>query len=168
MTWILWRMATRFSLANRLCGPLVAGTSTDLWAMGWSSRMLSGWIALGLPLELALQATASVTADRYLAEAFRQWAQFFASEMELTPPVASRLRRLPPLVQRALADELSREQRTAMLDRLGITYIDQASWRWKQFAVMLPILGTLLLGILIGMTVLSLFAPLVQLVSELA
>ncbi|RMF41738.1 MAG: hypothetical protein D6753_09070 [Planctomycetota bacterium] len=165
---VIRRLASKFFLAKRLFGPLAAGTSADLWAMGWSSRTLSGWIGLGLPLQQALQATASVAGQRYLEEAFRQWAQLVAAEKEFTPRTASRLRRLPPLIQRSLTGELSREQRMAVLDHLGITYIDRASRRWKQFAVLLPILGTLLLGILVGMTVISLFAPLVTLVSELA
>lgn len=159
----LWR---KRALTNRLLGKYVAGTSSNLRSMSALTSTLAELLRLGCPLPDAL--VHAGLASRHLH--FQRAASSLANEISTGAqlPHLESTTALPPSLVRALWVGADQTPSVPLLRELATMYAERAQSRKEFIADGLPAFGMIALGLLIGFVVISLFMPLVSMVSSLA
>ncbi len=154
------------SLSNRLFGRLVAGTSSNLLAMASLANTLSHMLRLGAPLNEALRIAGTASRCYFYQRAAIELSNQIEQSANVAPKLSSRV--LPPLLLYALQAESSGSPSLPMLESLAQIYSDRAQCRVDLLTTMLPVLALLVIGFGVGFVVISLFMPLVSMVTSLA
>lgn len=153
------------SLSNRLFGRLVAGTSSNLMAMASLANTLSHMLRLGAPLNAALHIAGIASRSFFYKRAAIELANQIEQSASVTK-LSSRV--LPPLFLYALHAESGGSPSLPILQSLAQIYSDRAQSRVDLLTTMLPTLALLFIGFGVGFVVISLFMPLVSLITALA
>lgn len=154
------------SLSNRLFGRLVAGTSSNLLAMAALANTLTHMLRLGAPLNQALHIAGTASRSFIYKRAAIELSNQTDQSASATPKLSSRV--LPPLLLYALQAESGGSPSLPMLESLTQIYTDRAQSRVDVLTTMMPILALLVIGCGVGFVVISLFMPLVSMITSLA
>ncbi|MCA9160489.1 MAG: type II secretion system F family protein, partial [Planctomycetales bacterium] len=157
---------------NRIFGRLVAGTTENLQAMSRLTGTLAELLGLQLPLAAALRYAGKASGHRYFAEAATQTAELAVANTAVNTAEAGVLvdptGRLPQSVVYALTAGAESQPSVAVLRELAMIYAQIAQSRQDRSIGSLPVLGVVLVGLFVGFVVVSLFLPLVRMVTSLA
>ncbi|MEO8270120.1 MAG: type II secretion system F family protein, partial [Aureliella sp.] len=164
------------ALTNRIFGDFVAGTTGNLRAMSRMTGTLAELLGLELPLSSALSYAGRASGHRYFSEAATQAAEsalinagvktgFNATEVDVSVDPTGRL---PQSVVYALAGGEAGQPSVAVLRELALIYGQIAQSRQDRSLGNLPVVGVVIVGLLVGFVVISLFMPLVGMVSSLS
>lgn len=158
-----WR---KKALTNRLLRGFVAGTATNLYAMSTLCGTLGELLRFGAPVSDALEIAGLHSRHHYFELSAQRLGRDIANGIQINDSKASR--QLPPLVIYAI--ELATQQRPGirLLKQLQAMYRERAISRLDWLNAMLPAVTMIVLGIVVGFVTVSLFLPLVSLVSSLA
>ncbi len=175
------------TLANRLLGSWVAGTTGNLRAMSRLTGTLAELLSIGLPLAAALRGAAQASGHRTFADSAVCWAKLAeparkrslasdtnsaastrADVMTATAWEMGSRQRLPSSVIHALTAGREGLPSVALLRELALIYRETAQSRQDRFANSLPMFAIMLIGCVVGFVVLSLFMPLVAMITSLA
>lgn len=156
------------AMTNRIFGPFVAGTAGNLRAMSRMAGTLAELLGLELPLASALRYAGQASGHPYFAEAATRAAEVARVNSAEAGAAIDSSGRLPRSVVYALAAGQAGGPSVAMLRELAMIYGQIAQSRQDRLRGNLPVLGVVLLGLIIGFVVISLFMPLVSLITSLA
>ena len=166
------------ALTNRIFGRFVAGTTGNLRAMSRLTGTLAELLGLRLPLASALQYAGQASAHRYFTDAAKQAVtSTFENPIDENPVNENAAEagvpvdptgRLPQSVVYALTAGKEGQPSIAVLRELAMIYGQIAQSRQDRSLGNLPVIGVVLLGCLVGFVVISLFMPLVSMVTSLA
>lgn len=156
------------AMTNRLFGPLVTGTTGNLRAMSRMAGTLAELLGLQLPLASALSYSGKASGHPYFAEAAKRAAEVARVDSAKTAPAFDPSGRLPPSFVYALTADAAGEPSVAMLRELAMIYGQIAQSRQDRLRGNLPVFGVVVLGLIIGFVVISLFMPLVSMITSLA
>ena len=156
-----WR---KHALTNRLFGRLVAGTSSNLRAMSRFTSSVAELIALG-----ASKSDALLIAGRTCKHELFRRAGIEASEVirygQLPNAESGAMRFLPATLSLALNEG---EPNVNFLREIAAMYSERSQRKSNWFISLFPSLAVLMVGLVVGFVVISLFMPLVTLISALA
>lgn len=159
----LWR---KHAMTNRLLGKYVAGTSSNLRSMSALTSTLAELLSLDCPVPDALVHAGQASRHWYFQRAASSLADQVAKGMP--PEQLESSTDLPPSLVRALWTGREQTPSVPLLRELATIYGERAQSRKEFIAEGLPAIGVIVLGLLIGFVVVSLFMPLVSMVSSLA
>lgn len=156
------------ALTNWLLGRAVAGTTGNLRAMSRLTGTLAELLGLEIPLGTALRYAGQASGHRYFADAAIRCADSSVAIAAGAGVPVDPTGRLPQSVEHALAAGAEGRPSIGLLRELAAIYGQVAQSRQDRFLSNFHVFGVMLVGCLIGFVVLSLFMPLVGLVSALA
>ena len=165
-----WR---RHALTNRLLGRSVAGSTGNLRAMSRLTATLAELVGLDVPLAAALRYAGQASGHRYFADAATRMAEQLQRDRFQTPAdeagsPADPTGRLPQSVTLALAAGVGNRPSQPLLHELAAIYAHLAFLRSARLGASLPLLSLLVVGSFVGFVIVSLFMPLVSMVTSLA
>lgn len=154
------------ALTTRWFGWLIAGNSVSLVAMSRLTSVLAELIELGAPLPEALLLAGRASRHAYYRQAALSLAGHLSSEkLELrASPVAHNF---PPTLLHALSLVESDQRGVPLIRELSHLYSDRVSARLNRRSGISSPLMVIAIGMVVGLTVISLFMPLVQMVTSL-
>ncbi len=167
------------ALTNRILGRFVSGTTLNLSAMGRLCDSMAELLWLGAPLPDALEIAGRHCGHRFLCDAASQTATQLRNA---SSPAGQRFyERFPSTfqfvlahsqqsqVEQAGASESAQPNRAIpLLRELARVYLDRSQRRFDWFSAALPTFAILVSGIVVGVVVLAMLAPLFFLVTALA
>lgn len=164
--YVSWRLLTASGLIRRMFGFLLRGNSQDLSAMATFSRRVAEGLAADLPLRVALQ-IAGETVDR---PALRRLANELASDVASNHLKNSPATRGIPASMTHLLTVSGGEATTAarLLTEFSETLAERVQTRFDWTSGVVGQISVVMVGLLVGFVVLSLFSPLVTLVEGLS
>lgn len=165
-----WR---RHAFTNRLFGRLVAGSTGNLRAMSRLTGTLAELVGLDVPLSSALRYAGQASGHRYFAEAATRMAEEFQRDRFRAPAVGAGIPvdptgRLPQSVTYALVAGAEGSASQPLLHELAAIYTHVAQLRSARLGASLPLISLLVVGGFVGFVIVSLFMPLVSMVTGLA
>ncbi len=165
--WAVVRTWRHFGLANRLLGPVVAGSTSNLLAMSSLTRVLAEALHLGAPLPVALRVAGQSCRHVY----YRQAVEALALQVGQTTARyqhTKTIARLPPTVLFALLGDGQTRPHINLLRELANVYGQRTLARMDWGLTTLPAAAMIGVGVVVALVVVSLFAPLVMMVSSLS
>ncbi len=162
MIW-LWR---KYALTNRLFGRLVAGTESNMRAMAKLISTLAELLNMGAPMNEALPVAGRASRHAVFEKAAKDLAHQSLDAQALG--AEGYALRLPPTLLLALQVPPGVQPNVALLRELAKVYSDRAQSRRNVLASSFPAMGVVILGVFVGFVLLSLFMPLVSMVTSLA
>jgi type II secretory pathway component PulF len=167
VTYVIVRHWRRRAMTNRIFGKFVAGSTSNLIAMSTYASTLAELLSLGAPVPLALQIAGRSSHHQYYQYASEQLALYSlkGNAGDSLPPVAYRL---PPLILHSLFRGQDGRPNVQLLREIARIYSDRTALRLNVAAESLPALATFCVAVLVAVTVIMLFLPLVSMVSSLS
>lgn len=165
-----WR---RHAFTNRLFGRLVAGSTGNLHAMSRLTGTLGELVGLDVPLSAALRYAGQASGHRYFADAATRMAEEFQRDRFQTSAVGAGIPvdpsgRLPQSVTYALVAGAGGSASQPLLHELAAIYGHVAQLRSARLGASLPLISLLVVGSFVGFVIISLFMPLVSMITGLA
>ncbi len=162
---VVWYWRNR-SLSNRLFGRLVAGTSSNLMAMSSLTGTLAHMLNLGAPLAEALRIAGKASRSYVYELAAFDLSKQIDQSSNLNSSLSSRV--LPPSLLFALQAEPGGLPNLQLLQAMSEIYSDRAKCRVDLFTTLMPVFAVVAIGLGVGFVVISLFMPLVSMITSLA
>ncbi len=159
----LWRSR---SLSNRLLGRIVAGRSSNLVAMSALTSTLAHMLSLGAPLTEALRIAGKASRSFFYERAAIELSNQLVESSSVNTNLSSHV--LPPTLLFALHAEPNGLPSVHLLHALALNYGERAKNRVDWLTTMMPIVAIVGIGLGVGFVVISLFMPLVSMISSLA
>ena len=161
------------ALTNRIFGRFVAGTTGNLRAMSRMTGTLAELLGLQLPLASALGYAGQASGHRYFVDAAKRAAESAVANSTAANPAEAGAPvdptgRLPQSVVYALRAGKEGQPNIAVLRELAMIYGQIAQTRQNRSLGNLPVIGVVLIGWFVGFVVVSLFMPLVSMITALA
>jgi type IV pilus assembly protein PilC len=154
------------SLSNRLLGRHVAGTSSNLLAMSTLTSTLTHMLSLGAPPAEALRIAGKASRSFFYERAAVELSEQIDKSAGVTPSLSSRA--LPPTLLYALQAEAGGSPSLPLLQSLAQIYGERAQSRIDLVTTMMPIVAVVAVGLGVGFVIISLFMPLVSMITSLA
>jgi type II secretory pathway component PulF len=165
--YLLWQQWTSKALTTRLFGPFIQGNSASLSAMAIFSRSLADLLTVSVPVPEALRIAGISCRHRYFRDAAAKLADFsIASGKKLSDCVWAYI--FPANVIYAIEEMPDGQPDAFFLRELSEIYRARVSQRISWSAGFAGPLGILFIGAIVVMIFLSLFMPLIRLITGLA
>ncbi len=161
----IFYLLKQWILPGRWLGAFLNGNSLQVTEMAGFVRRLAEALSAGLPLAAALKLAGRGSPHRWL----RREAQSLADAFERDPMPAQRLKNssLPATVVYALQAGPEGTPNIRLLQELSEIYSERVRNRFDWATGFLPQFSILAIGIVVGIVVLALLLPLVQLINGL-
>lgn len=165
-----WR---KHAFTNRLFGRLVAGSTGNLRAMARLTGTLAELLGLDVPRAAALRYAGQASGHRYFADAAVRTAEKlqrdrFQKQAAVAGVPVDPTGRLPQSVVHALAAGAGGSASQPLLRELAAIYTHVAQLRSARLGGSLPVISLLVVGGFVGFIIVSLFMPLVSMVTSLS
>lgn len=174
-----WR---EHSFSNRLFGSLAAGSVANLQSMATLVGTLAELLNLGAPIDVAMRYAGQCSGSRFYRNAMQRVASYLASAEESSAiddgsaeqggeariRSAPGAQHLPPLVLFALQQGEGKPPSVPLLRELADMYRAKCRRRLDWVSIFLPIGGVIAAGVVSGFVVLTLFMPLISMISSLS
>ncbi|MGV3485764.1 MAG: type II secretion system F family protein [Planctomycetaceae bacterium] len=157
------RLLRSIAFGTRYLGIIYAGSTPQLIAMAGICNRLADAVSEGLPLPDALRSAAEECENAYFSTSLLRLAH--DAQRLTSSPVAHNF---PPNLLYALSAGRDGTADVRLLKTLGDIYRERASWRWDIHGGLTGPLVVILMGIVVATVVISLFQPLIDLVSGLS
>lgn len=153
-------------LPGRILGALTAGNSRQVAAMASFMRTLTEALQIGMSTPQALRLAGDDTRQRWL----RKEAYAYAESLEQanSGEAIERVSRLPATLQYALNAGPEGSPHVPLLGELSDMYTDRLRRRFDWVSGVLPQLAIIAVAVAVGIVVVALFLPLVELINGLS
>lgn len=189
--YLLWRLATSLAFFDRIFGGLFSGSSRAVAAMAIFTRRLAEGLAAELPLAVAMQLAGQSTSCRSIQRAARQLANDAndcGDTLETSPAAAwfpatlihalstracpaeaaASASKATPHSEDTGVPDAATSTRVRLLQELAETYSERLHYRWDWATGTLAQFSIVFVGLVVGIVLLALLLPLIDLVSGLS
>lgn len=162
VVYVVLRLVLASGLPDRLFGSLTKGSSRQVSAMASFVRRLAETLQAGFPLPTALRLVGRASGRGWLN--LEANALALALETDAKRPLSSKL---PPTLLYALRAGPGGVPNLRLVQELAELYAERVSARYDWSTGFVPQFAILCVGFVVGMIVLGMFLPLVQLINAL-